>query len=120
MRRSRVTGERKRSNLELEFSRLWRRRHPDIELTDEHSPVPRRRFRLDFAHLPTKVGIEIQGGTYKAGLYHSSGKGLDTDYEKMNLVQMEGWIVFQLSNKMITSLWIEKIYQMIIARQTGL
>lgn len=97
------------SPLEARFKRLFSKLYPDIELIhDQIRPVPRRKFRLDFAHPESLVGIEISGGIWaKNG--HSSGKGLIRDYEKMNLAQMEGWLVFQLTGAQITAEWCHRI-----------
>jgi hypothetical protein len=101
------------SILEARFNRLFSKLYPEIELIhDQVLPVPRRKFRLDFAHVPTKVGIEISGGIWRKN-GHSSGKGLIRDYDKMNLAQMNGWLVFQLTGSQITAEWCHRIAQTI-------
>lgn len=90
-----------KSYLEEKFLRGWERDYPFLPLLREYKPLTARRFRLDFAHVESRVGIEIQGGTWGRKGAHSSGKGLNRDYEKLNLIQSDGWIVFQLSGDML-------------------
>lgn len=104
------------SPLERRFLRLWCKHYPDLPLVyDQVKPIPNRRFRLDFAHVDSLVGIEISGGIWHKG-GHSSGRGLMRDYEKMNLSQMHGWIVFQLSSEQITTAWCKCIEATIKSR----
>ena len=61
-----------------------------------------RRYRADFAYPEKKILVEVQGGIYTRGA-HSRGTGLERDYEKINLAQLNGFMVFQFSRKMIES-----------------
>jgi len=63
---------------------------------------PGRRFRFDFAYPEKMLAIEVQGQTWHKGA-HSSGTGLERDYEKMNLAQSLGWRVYQFSSNMVES-----------------
>lgn len=104
------------SPLEKKFLRMWRKCCPGLGLIqDKVMPVPSRKFRLDFAHPDALVGVEISGGIWRKGA-HSSGRGLIRDYEKLNLCQMNGWIVFQLSSQQITPQWCRKIKETIEGR----
>jgi hypothetical protein len=96
------------SYLEAEFNNLWILTYPDIPLEQEFKAIPKRRFRLDFAHPDTKIGIEIQGQLWHKGR-HNSGTGLLSSYEKHNLHLANGWLVFQLADKMIAPDWLEII-----------
>lgn len=87
---------------EVKFARLWSRKHPDILLFQEYIFSKKRNFRLDFAHLTAKVGIEVNGGIWMTHSGHSYGNGLIRDYTKNNLAIAEGWVIFQLSPEMIT------------------
>lgn len=90
-----------KSSLEIKFEEMWLMHYPNIDLHSEFKFCPTRRFRFDFAHLETKIGIEINGGVWaKSG--HSSGTGLNRDYEKINCATSEGWRMFILSGGMIT------------------
>jgi hypothetical protein len=89
------------SHLENQFVNLWLYYYPSIDLHAEYRFHPTRKFRLDFAHLDSKIGIELNGQIWKKG-GHSSGKGLQRDYEKLNLLSSMGWRLFCLSSEMIT------------------
>ena len=55
----------------------------------------RKRFwRFDFAHLPAKLAVEIDGGVYSGGR-HVRGKGFENDAEKLNAAVIEGWRVLR-------------------------
>ena len=104
-----------KSALEHQFICLWKFYYPDYILEPEQRIIPGRRFKFDYVHLPSKTAIEIHGGTFgRSRTAHSSGAGLDRDYEKMNLAQIHGYVVFQLSCKMITPEWLEKIHGTIL------
>jgi hypothetical protein len=105
------------SKIEEKFLTLWKKTYPLAILDREVQIIPSRRFRFDFVHKPSQVVIEIQGGTYsRSPKAHGPGVGLDRDYEKYNLAQSHGYLVFQLSCKMLTELWVELIYEAINSR----
>lgn len=59
-----------------------------------------RKHRFDFAWLPQKVAVEIEGNAW-----HVAGGGRhmqDTDLEKYNLAAARGWRVFRYSPSMLT------------------
>ncbi len=56
----------------------------------EYVFAPPRKFRADWAFVPQRVLVEVNGQIWKLG-GHSSGTGLLRDYEKLNLAQVEGW-----------------------------
>ena len=96
------------SELEREFADLWVELYPTIDLHHEHQFIPPRRFRFDFAHLPTKTAIELQGGIWvKSG--HNTGTGLLRDYKKLNLATSMGWRVFMLAREMVNDEWLGSI-----------
>jgi len=72
------------------------------ELATEHRFHPERRWRFDFAHLPTKTAIEINGGVWSGGR-HVRGAGYLRDREKINAAQMLGWKVFELGTGQVTT-----------------
>ena len=91
------------SKLERDFARRWQFMFPDLEFETEYRFHKIRKFRFDFCWPEAKVAVEMAGGIWareKSG--HSSGRGLERDYEKLNLAQSAecGWIVFQLSEAM--------------------
>lgn len=112
------------SALEDQFLGLWQAKFPDITLEREFSDVEEwerdfqerhakskrsKRYRADFAHLESKVIIEIQGGTYMRGR-HVTGSGYERDARKYNLAMMSGWKVFLLTSTTAKDhAWIEAI-----------
>ena len=97
------------SRLEYKFLNLLQAYYPQIECFQEYKNIiPNRRFIFDFCFPQSKVAIEISGQIWRKG-GHTSGKGVQRDYEKINLALLEGWIVFQLSEEMITREWLDKI-----------
>lgn len=103
------------SSLEFQFDILWDELYPDIDLETEVKLIPYRRFKFDYANIPAKVAIEINGQIWHQG-GHSTGKSLMRDYEKLNLAQHYGYCVFQLSREMITESWLNVIAQTIRSR----
>jgi very-short-patch-repair endonuclease len=105
----------KESVLEKKFRLLWGTINGP-ELVQEHRFHPVRKWRYDFAHLESKVAVELQGGIWSGGR-HGRGYGIVGDYEKLNESQFCGWVVIQLSAKQITLDNIEKIHNLILQRK---
>ena len=82
------------------FEELWRMLG-GAELVKEHRFHPERKWRFDYAHLPTKTAIEINGGVWSGGR-HNRGAGYLRDREKVNTAQMLGWKVFELGTGQVT------------------
>jgi hypothetical protein len=104
-----------RSQLEIEFGNLWDSLFPDITLETEYKFDDKRRFRLDFAHPLAKVGIEIQGQIWVVGA-HSSGRGLQRDFEKARLLASLDWLYFPLSEGDICEVNLQTIAETILRR----
>ena len=68
----------------------------------EYQAIPGRRFRFDFAWRKERLLVEINGGTYSKGA-HSTGTGINRDYEKSNLAVLNGWRVLSFDTKMVKS-----------------
>lgn len=64
----------------------------------EHRFHPVRKWRLDWANVEKKIGIEINGGVWIGGR-HTSGSGFVKDMEKLNAAQKLGWKVLQYTPK---------------------
>ena len=103
------------SSLEVAFINTWNLLYRDIKWEREIVLIPDRKFRFDFVHIASRVAVEVSGGIYQH-MGHSTGKGLERDYEKLNLAMAEGWMVFQLSSNMINPLWLKIIKQTIDKR----
>ena len=61
-----------------------------------------RRWRFDFAWVPEKIALEIEGGTW-AGGRHSRGKGYASDCEKYSEAAILGWCVIRATTDMVKS-----------------
>ncbi len=72
----------------------WCRNHGMPAPTPEHRFHDVRRFRFDYAWIPQKVALEVEGGVWTKGR-HTRGKGFLKDMEKYNLAVSMGWRVFR-------------------------
>ena len=86
--------------LEERFAELWGKLEGP-ELVHEFRFFPERRWRADFAHLPSFTLIEVEGGLYGHGR-HNSPEGFMKDAEKYNKAALLGYRTFRLASKMIT------------------
>lgn len=98
------------SDLEITFASLWVAYYPEIDLHSEHRFAPPRRFRFDFAHLPSKIAIELQGGIFIDNTRHINGAALVKEHEKLNLAASLGWRIFYVSTKTVND---QLIYEQI-------
>lgn len=95
------------SPLEVKMLSLWTELNgPPLER--EQILVPGRKYRVDFLHEDSKVVIEMEGVTD-----HASIKGFHRDCEKSFCLQLLGYTVFRLTNKMATEDTIQKIIKFI-------
>lgn len=102
------------SELEITFANLWITYYPEIDLHSEWRFAPPRRFRFDFAHLPSKIAIELQGGIFNPNTRHINGAALLKEHEKLNLAALLGWRIFYISTKTVNDIAIyEQIAQAI-------
>jgi hypothetical protein len=62
------------------------------EPTPEYRFHPTRRWRFDFAWVPQKLALEVDGGAWVGGR-HTRGKGFIADQEKGNAAILLGWRV---------------------------
>lgn len=88
------------SNLEAKFAGLWAALYPDIELSPEYKFSSDRGWRFDFAHEPSRVAIEVEGGTFSNGR-HNRGDGFIKDAEKYSWANHFGWMVYRLPGPLI-------------------
>lgn len=84
------------SRLEEGFTRAWARMC-DLPLETEYKFHPTRKWRFDFAHLTSKVAIEVEGGIWSQGR-HTRGSGYMADCKKYNAAIIEGWRVFRITS----------------------
>lgn len=84
------------SDLEMTFANLWVAYHSDIDLHSEWRFAPPRRFRFDFAHLPSKIAIELQGGIFMPNARHINGASLVKEHEKI-YASLLSWLAYIFS-----------------------
>ena len=88
------------SKLESRFLFLWQlAKGPPLER--EFRFHAERRWRADFAHLPSRTLIEIEGGIFINGR-HNRAAGFNADLEKYLEAGLLGWRVFRLGPDQIT------------------
>ena len=103
----------RRERRENQFLFIWNALNGPT-LAREHRFAVNRKWRFDFAHLETRVAIEVEGGTWsKKKNRHTTGKGYADDREKYNSAQELGWKVFSLTSDMITAKQAERIIAVI-------
>lgn len=59
-----------------------------------------RKWRFDFAFVPEKVAVELEGGVYSRGR-HVRGRGFEKDAEKYNKAVEMGWAVLRFTGSML-------------------
>ena len=101
------------SRLENRFELLWRALGgPALEKEFRFHPV--RKWRADFAHLPSRTLIEIEGGIYVHGR-HNRGAGFAADLEKYLEASLAGWRVVRLGPNELTTAPIERLVALVQA-----
>ena len=100
MRRLRFRDKRSPSKLEDRFLFLWQlAKGPPLER--EFRFHAERRWRADFAHLPSRTLIEVEGGIWVQGR-HNRAAGFNADLEKYLEAGLLGWRVFRFGPEQIT------------------
>ena len=106
---------RKESSLERKFKLIWQSVNgPSLE--EEYKFHPVRKWRSDFAHIESKVMIEIEGAVWTGGR-HTRGAGYIKDCEKYNEAAFNGWAVISLTGSDINQENLLRIKDLIIARK---
>lgn len=74
--------------------------------------VKPRKWALDWAFLPQRVAVEVEGG-YAIGGRHTSAKGFIGDQEKYNVLACLGWRLLRVTPRDVRSgaavQWIERL-----------
>ena len=85
------------------------------EIKLEHMFYPGRKWRIDFAIVELKIGIEIEGGVWTNGR-HTRGNGFVDDMEKYNAAVTLGWVILRFTpqdlNKITTFETIKKVVEL--------
>lgn len=80
----------------------------------EFKAIQGRRFRWDLAWPDHWLLVEVQGGVWNAGK-HGRGSGILKDQEKLNLAQLAGWTVLQVSENHIRDgqalRWVQEFFR---------
>ena len=71
--------------------------------TREYKFHSKRRWRLDFAWIDQKIGVEVEGGIWLPRSGHNTGVGISRDVEKGNSLTLLGWKLIRVTGKMIKS-----------------
>ena len=80
-----------KSRLEWLFISAWRRDYSQLpEPVREYRFHSKRKWRLDFAFVPEKLAVEIQGGAWIKGA-HNTAIGQQRDLEKQREAVKLGW-----------------------------
>ena len=106
-------GAKPPSRLEKRFAALWRA-VDGPELEREFRFHPTRKWRADFAHLPSRTLIEIEGGIYVNGR-HTRAVGFAADIEKYLEAELAGWRVIRLGPDEITFHTVERVKRLLDA-----
>ena len=83
------------SALESKFLERWTLLGGPL-LEREYRAVQGRRWRFDFAHVPSSTLFELHGGVWTEGR-HTRGGGFTADRRKMNAATAAGYGVFELT-----------------------
>ena len=85
------------------------------KVASEHKFHDMRKWRLDFAIIDLKIGIEIEGGVWSCGA-HTRGKGFIEDMEKYNAAVTLGWVILRFTpqdlNKITTFETVKKVVEL--------
>lgn len=90
---------------------LWRA-HGGPPLEAEFRFHPARRWRADFAHVPSRTLIEVEGGIYVHGR-HNRGAGFEADLEKYLEATLAGWRVVRLGPASLTAPVVARLVELV-------
>lgn len=85
----------KGSPIEAMFQEAWQAAYPSIELQHQY---PVLKYRVDFAHVESKVAIELDGQDF-----HSRKKDRNKDNERQYAIEDEGWYFIRFTGSKVWS-----------------
>ena len=86
--------------------------------TPEYRFHPVRKFRLDYAWVDHKLGLEVDGGIWTGGA-HGRGTGITRDQEKTNLAAGLGWRILRCTpSKLMADETLDHIHRALQWRTT--
>lgn len=97
------------SHLEERFASYWMMLKGPA-LHREYVFAPPRKWRFDFAHVPSKLAFEMEGGIWIHG-GHSRPSAVIRDAEKFNAAALAGWRVIRLHDGIITAHEVERLIE---------
>ncbi len=59
-----------------------------------------RKWRADFAFVPQRILLEVEGGTWARGR-HTRGSGFEKDCIKYNEAAIQGWTIIRVTGAMV-------------------
>jgi hypothetical protein len=95
------------SKLESKFLFLWRC-FDGPPLEREYRFHPERKWRADFAHLPSRTLIEVEGGAWVGGR-HNRGSGFVRDAEKYLEATLSDWRVLRLTERQLEGATLKRL-----------
>lgn len=97
------------------FANLVRQRL-GVALVPEYRFHPTRKWRFDYAIVPLRIAIEIDGGVWSRGR-HVRPQGYLRDMEKFNAAAALGWVVLKFTpQQLMTSATLKTIKDTIYDR----
>lgn len=105
------------TSIEAKFDVLWRCHAQGPALVRQHKFCDTRKWLFDFAHLESRVAIELEGGTWagfqrggnRRGGWHQNPKVYAANCDKYNEANFLGWWVFRLTTEMVTADRVKRI-----------
>jgi very-short-patch-repair endonuclease len=97
--------------LQSRFAALWKAAHGP-ELERELVFFPGRRWRADFAHLPSRTLIEVEGGIWVRGR-HNRAEGFLADIEKYFEATLAGWTVLRITERQLNLPAVERMVRLV-------
>lgn len=80
-----------------------------LPLEKEFRFHPTRRWRADFAHLPSRTLVEVEGGIFIRGR-HNRAMGFLGDIEKYFEAALAGWRVLRSTERELTTATVKRIF----------
>lgn len=94
------------------FFKMLERAHLPLP-TPEHQFHETRKWRFDFAWLPEKVALEVEGGIYSGGA-HTRGKHFESDALKYNTATVMGWRILRVTPEHLYDRATEKMLKAVL------
>ncbi len=93
------------SDLERLFQHYWLSYYPAVPPTPQHKFHPVRQWVLDFAWIPSKVAVEVQG----MGPGHCGIVSMTKDYDKHRAAMLLDWKIVYLTKKHLSPENVEQV-----------